>query len=154
MTLTTHDDQGIPVKLFHADARIPRYGSAGAAGMDVFMPTGGTLLGGRSPESFALGFAMAIPQGFAALLLPRSGVGIQYGLRLHNTCGVIDSDYRGEWRAALTIQGGERLVWDRHDRLLQLLFVPVLGAKLRQIGANEELPGTVRGAGGFGSTGA
>ncbi|WP_460989809.1 dUTP diphosphatase, partial [Staphylococcus aureus] len=83
------------------------------------------------------------------MLLPRSGVGAKAGVRLRNTCGVIDSDYRGEWMAVISTDR-EPFRWAAGDRLLQMVLVPVGTPELQLV---EELSETNRGEGGFGSTG-
>lgn len=98
----------------------------------------------------ALGFSAEVPPGNVALLLPRSGVGAKSGLELNNTCGVIDEDYRGEWRAALRTKNGMPFSWEAGERILQFLVVPVTNITLELV---EELSDTHRGAGGFGSSG-
>lgn len=112
------------------------------------MPEDGMADGNSS--MFGLGFAAAVPLGHVALLLPRSSTGAKYGLELNNSCGVIDSDYRGEWKAALRTKSGERLHWNAGDRVLQFLIVPVASVTLKQV---DSLDITERGSGGFGSSG-
>lgn len=132
------------------DFKMPAYGSTGAAAFDVFMPQAGTVGGHIPKNTIGLGFAAAVPAGHVALILPRSGVGIRNGLELSNTCGVIDEDYRGEWKAVLTTKGDGYLEWEKGERLLQVLIVPVVQVELNQV---TELDSTDRGEGGFGSTG-
>lgn len=102
---------------------------------------------------YPLGFAAAIPKGYVGLILPRSGVGAKYGVELNNTCGVIDSDYRGEWAASLKLKETGRtpeIVFKAGERLLQLLVVPTFQVTPTLV---EELSTTDRHVGGFGSTG-
>lgn len=96
-----------------------------------------------------LGFKAAVPQGWAALLMPRSGVGAKHGLELNNTVGLIDADYRGNWKACMRTKSGIPFIWARHERVLQFLLVPVYLMELELV---ESLDATERGAGGFGST--
>lgn len=95
-----------------------------------------------------LGFAAKVPDGHVALLLPRSSWGSK-GLDLMNTCGVIDSDYTGEWKATLRDKTARGIEWKVGERLLQFLVVPVLSIVPELV---ESLDPTVRGEGGFGST--
>ena len=81
-------------------------------------------------RAVTLGFAAAVPAGHVALLLPRSGVGVKAGLELNNTCGVIDSDYRGEWMAVLRLKRQRRFEWQADERVLQCLIVPVARVEL------------------------
>ena len=97
-----------------------------------------------------LGFAAAVPPGHVALLLPRSSSGAKFGLELNNTCGVIDSDYRGEWKAKLRTKDGSIYSWAKDERVLQFLVVPVPVIVLEEVSTLDE---TVRGTGGFGSSG-
>lgn len=112
------------------------------------MPTAGCVTG--ITKMIGLGFSAAVPPGHVALLLPRSSVGAKFGLELNNSCGVIDSDYRGEWKAALRTKSGIEYSWSAGERVLQFLVVPVATVSLEQV---ETLDETARGTGGFGSTG-
>ena len=112
------------------------------------MPTGGFANG--TDRVFCLGFAASIPQGYAGLLLPRSGVGSRYGLELNNTCGVIDADYRGEWMASLRTKSGLITTWEKGDRVIQCVVVPTYSITPVLV---DELDSTERGEGGFGSSG-
>ncbi|MGB2105601.1 MAG: dUTP diphosphatase [Glaciecola sp.] len=135
----------------HPNFKLPSYGSEGAAAFDLFMPDGGAIPAGYDKVvAVNLGFMAAVPEGHVALILPRSGTGIKTGLSLRNTCGVIDSDYRGEWRAVLKVDNDEGLRWEAGARLLQVMVVPVVQVQIQQVGTLSE---TARGAGGFGSTG-
>lgn len=127
---------------------MPTKGSNYAGAFDIYMPEGGIATG--SPQLIGLGFAAAVPHGHVALLLPRSSVGAQFGLELNNTCGVIDSDYRGQWKASIATKSGMPMPWAAQDRLLQFLVVPVAQITLELVGSLDD---TERGAGGFGSSG-
>jgi dUTP pyrophosphatase len=112
------------------------------------MPESGNCWG--TSKLVGLGFATEIPQGHVALILPRSGTGSKFGLELNNTCGVIDADYRGEWKAALRTKDGSVFSWGINDRVLQFLVIPVSNPTLELV---ESVSKTDRGTGGFGSTG-
>jgi dUTP pyrophosphatase len=99
---------------------------------------------------FGLGFAAAIPPGHIGLLLPRSSTGAKHGMELNNTCGVIDSDYRGEWKAAIRTKSGIPFSWEAGERILQFMIIPVADVMLELVDSLEE---TSRGSGGFGSSG-
>lgn len=131
----------------HNSFIMPTKGSDKAGAFDIYMPKAGKA--DVYPAMFGLGFAAAVPEGHVALLLPRSSAGTKYGLALTNTCGVIDSDYRGEWKASLRTHGDD-LTWKAGDRILQFLIVPVASVTLEQVGS---LDTTERGSGGFGSSG-
>lgn len=135
----------------HPNFLMPQYGSEGAGAMDLFMPEGGSVfVEDDQPVRVGLGFKAAVPPGHVALLLPRSGKGANHGLELNNTCGVIDSDYRGEWMAVFRTKSGEAFTWEAGERLFQALIVPVCNVTLQKV---NELGETSRGRGGFGSTG-
>lgn len=134
-------------KSLHPNFKLPTKGTALAGAYDLYMPEFGSLAPGEGLK-FTLGFMAEVPEGFVVLMLPRSGVGSK-GLMLANTCGVIDSDYRGEWFVHL-LNCGRGMTWSPGDRLLQMLIVPVANVTPELA---DELSETGRGAGGFGSTG-
>ena len=146
----------VPIqRLVHAlGLPLPAYETAGAAGMDVraAIPEGETIViapGGRA--AVPTGFAFALPNGYEAQVRPRSGLALKYGISLPNTPGTIDCDYRGELKVILINLGQEDFVIRRGDRIAQLVVAPVTQAAWVEVGDLDE---TVRGAGGFGSTGA
>lgn len=139
------------IKALHPNFRMPTKGSEHAAGFDLYMPEKGIVLPRADyGVSIALGFAAEVPAGHVALLLPRSGAGAKHGLSLNNTCGVIDSDYRGEWMASVRIHNNKPFKWEAGERLFQVVIVPVPSITLEQV---DELSDTSRGEGGFGSSG-
>lgn len=111
------------------------------------------ILNSKADNVIRLGFATEIPEGYCGLLMMRSSAGLN-GIRLLNTVGVIDSDYRGEWIAHLDVETSgtvyREIAYKRGDRILQAVFVPVLQTELSLV---TELSETERGKGGFGSTG-
>jgi dUTP pyrophosphatase len=133
----------------HPDFQLPTRASSGAGGYDIYMPEGGCVREFQAIK-VGLGFAAEVPPGFAAFILPRSGVGTKHGLELNNTCGIIDSDYRGEWVATLKVKHFPGFAWAAGDRLLQYLLVPVLDSPPERV---HTLTTTLRDTGGFGSTG-
>lgn len=141
----------VSVQLLDPRAKLPAYGSADAAGADLYALTGGPVVIG--PGETALihtGLALAIPQGYVGLVYARSGLATKQGLAPANKVGVIDADYRGELMVSLhNHSGGPRTVEDG-DRVAQLVIAPYLTAEFQLA---EDLDGTQRGAGGFGSTG-
>ena len=137
-------------KQLHPDAILPTKGSEAAGGYDIYMPQMGSL-NQYEKELFPLGFAAEVPPGYVAMILPRSGSGAKKGVELVNTCGVIDSDYRGEWMAMLTLKKDhESFIFEKGERLLQFVLVPALSVQPEWA---EELSNTDRGDGGFGSSG-
>ncbi|MBK8630654.1 MAG: dUTP diphosphatase [Sphingomonadales bacterium] len=127
----------------------PAYATPGAAGMDVVSAEDLTLApGGR--HAVATGFAMAIPEGYEVQVRPRSGLALKQGITCLNTPGTIDSDYRGEVKVILANLGDAPFLIARGDRIAQLVPAPVQRAVFVAV---DSLDATVRGAGGFGSTG-
>lgn len=127
---------------------MPTKGTEQSGAYDIYMPQEGIADG--NSKLFGLGFAAEVPPGHVALLLPRSSAGAKFGVELNNTCGVIDSDYRGEWKAAIRTKNGDSFGWAAGDRLLQFMIVPVAQVELELV---DSVSKTDRGAGGFGSTG-
>ena len=131
------------------DLPLPAYATAGAAGMDVVSAEDVTLPSmGR--HAVATGLALAIPEGFEVQVRPRSGLALKHGISLPNTPGTIDSDYRGELKIILINLGAEPFEIKRGDRIAQLIIAPVQLGRMVEV---ESLDETVRGIGGFGSTG-
>lgn len=136
-------------KAMHPNFILPTKGSIGAGALDIYMPEAGSVTLNQT-KTVGLGFAAAVPKGYVALLLPRSSSGAKYGLELNNTCGVIDSDYRGEWKAVLRTKSNTTFNWNAEDRVIQMLLVPVLEVFPE---LSDDLDETLRSTGGFGSTG-
>jgi dUTP pyrophosphatase len=146
-----HSDIPVPVKrLDHfGDLDLPAYATDGAAGMDVLAAEDVTLPpSGR--HAVATGLALAVPDGFELQVRPRSGLALKHGISLPNTPGTIDSDYRGELKVILINHGEHAFEVRRGDRIAQLVLAPVVRATWLKV---DELDETVRGEGGFGSTG-
>ncbi len=128
---------------------LPIYATAGAAGMDVVSAEDVTIApGGR--HAVATGLSVAIPVGFEIQVRPRSGLALKHGISVPNAPGTVDSDYRGEVKVILINHGAEAFDIRRGDRVAQLVLAPVTRASWIEV---EELDETVRGEGGFGSTG-
>lgn len=136
------------IKPLHNNFIMPKKSTQGAGAFDIFMPENGCA--DRTTSLYGLGFSAAVPSGYVALIFPRSGVGAKHGVELTNTCGVIDSDYRGEWKAAIRTKNGLPYFWVTGDRVLQFLVVPVADVQLQLV---EELDVTERSPEGFGSSG-
>lgn len=96
------------------------------------------------------GIAVAIPEGHAGLVAPRSGLAARHGISVVNGPGVVDAGYRGELKVILINHGDETVLLGRGDRVAQLVVVPIVLADLEEV---AELPVSERGHGGFGSTG-
>lgn len=136
------------IQSLHNGFIMPTKGSEQAGAYDIYMPRPGFV--NQITIIVCLGFAAEIPVNHVALLLPRSSTGAKHGIELNNTCGVIDSDYRGEWKAALKTKGNLGYSWEAGDRVLQFIIVPVLNPILTLV---ESLNTSHRGDGGFGSSG-
>jgi dUTP pyrophosphatase len=143
----------IEIKLFrlpHGEGLpLPRYASEDAAGLDVAAAEELTLEPGQR-HAVATGFAIEIPRGYEVQVRPRSGLAVKNGITCLNTPGTIDSDYRGEVKVILVNLGQEPFEVRRGERIAQLVPAPVLRADFVEA---RELAETVRGSGGFGSTG-
>lgn len=128
---------------------LPAYATAGAAGMDVLAAEAVTLAPGAR-HAVGTGLALAIPAGFEIQVRPRSGLALKHGISVPNAPGTIDSDYRGELKVILINHGAEPFVIARGDRIAQLVLAPVVLAAWDEVATLDQ---TVRGSGGFGSTG-
>lgn len=139
------------IQQIHPSAVLPSTGTVGSAGYDIHMPEAGVIFPGET-KKIGLGFAAEVPAGYAALLMPRSGAGSK-GVCLANTMGLFDSDYRGEWIAAIHLDAevaNKPIEWEAGERLFQFFLVPIIKPALVMVGTVEK---TDRGSGGFGSTG-
>ncbi|MFS0774071.1 dUTP diphosphatase [Sphingomonas sp. 1P08PE] len=137
-------------RLAHGDGLpLPRYATAGAAGMDVVAAENVTLHPGER-AAVATGFAIAIPAGYEVQVRPRSGLALKHGITCLNTPGTIDHDYRGEVKIILANLGREPFDVVRGERIAQLVPAPVQRAEWAEV---VTLDATDRGEGGFGSTG-
>ena len=140
------------VRLPHAaDLPLPSYATEGAAAMDllaavespVTIPPGGRAL-------VPTGLRVALPPGHEWQIRPRSGLALKQGIVLPNSPGTIDEDYRGEVQVIVLNAGTESFTVERGMRIAQAVLAPVTRGRFEEV---SELPGTVRGVGGFGSTG-
>ena len=141
----------VEIKKLNENAVIPKYGTDFAAGADLYALIDGvvTIAPGES-KLIHTGVAMAIPEGLVGLIFGRSGMACKRGLAPANKVGVIDSDYRGEIMVCLHNHGNVEQTVENGERIAQIAFVPYYAAEFELV---DELDETVRGAGGFGSTG-
>ena len=139
------------VKKLRGEAIIPTYGSACAAGADLYacLESPVTIEPGKT-MFIPTGIAMEVPLGYAGLIYARSSMGTKRGLAPANKVGVVDSDYRGEVMVVLHNHGGEAQTVVHGERIAQLLITPVLAPAFEEV---QALSDTARGQGGFGSTG-
>jgi len=132
---------------------LPQRQTEQAAGMDLMAALNPDAALALAPGARALvpcGFAMALPPGFEAQVRPRSGLAAKHGVTVLNAPGTIDADYRGEVKVLLVNLGQQEFTIVRGERIAQLVVAPVTAARFA---LREDLDDTVRGAGGFGSTG-
>jgi len=141
----------IRVKKLNENATLPNYGSAFAAGADLSACLDSTItITPGETKLVPTGLCMEIPAGYAGLIYARSGLASKRGLAPANKVGVIDADYRGEVMVALHNHSAQTQEIIPGERIAQLVVTPFLAV---QYEVTEELDSTVRGAGGFGSTG-
>ena len=139
------------IKKLSPEVVLPLYKTSGASGMDLmaFITTSITI----KPKTSCLipsGLSMAFSKDYEVQIRPRSGLAAKNNISVLNTPGTIDSDYRGEIKVIIYNHGNEDFVVNNKDRIAQMVLTPVIKMELQE--ANE-LPKTIRGKGGFGSTG-
>ena len=137
-------------KLSHK-AQIPIYKTEGSSGMDLMALTEDKIV--IKPNKSALvptGLSVAIPNDTEIQIRPRSGLAAKSSISVLNTPGTIDSDYRGELKIILFNHGNKEFIVNNNDRVAQMVLTPVIKMELEEV---DELPKTIRGLGGFGSTG-
>ena len=139
----------MPVQRFDPTLPLPAYARADDAGLDLRAAEATTMEpGGRALVS--TGIALALPPGYAGLVLPRSGLALRHGVTVLNAPGLIDAGYRGEVKVLLINHDRGPVTIARGERIAQLVLQRVERADLEEV---AELPASERGAGGFGSTG-
>ena len=139
------------VKKLNPKVELPKYKTEGSSGMDLKALIEKPII--IKPQNSVLiptGLSIAIPEDVEAQIRPRSGLAAKSSISVLNTPGTIDSDYRGEIKIILFNHGKEEFIVNNGDRIAQMILMPVLKAEFEEI---KELPKTVRGSGGFGSTG-
>lgn len=141
----------IIVKRLHPDAVLPQYHHSGDAGFDLVAIESVELLAGGGRALVATGFALAIPEGFAGFVLPRSGLAARHGVTCANSPGLIDSGYRGEVKVALVnLDSRHDYEVRKGDRIAQLVVLTVPYVRYAEAANLSEAQ---RGEGGFGSSG-
>lgn len=141
----------LPVVRLDPDLPLPAYARAGDAGLDLVAREGAVLAAGGGRALVPTGLAVAIPEGHAGLVLPRSGLALRHGVTLLNTPGLVDAGYRGEL-LCLLVNTDPLTAYEVHrgDRIAQLVLVAVEQVAITVV---DELPASERGAGGFGHSG-
>ena len=141
----------LKVKKLDKRAILPTYGTKFSAGADLYALSDGAVeIAPHETQFMHTGLAMEIPEGYAGLIYARSGLASKKGLAPANKVGVVDSDYRGEFMVALHNHSKVPATVSNGERIAQMVITPVLIANFVTV---DELSDTVRGAGGFGSTG-
>ncbi len=142
------------VQMPHAQGLpLPAYETSGAAGMDLRAAVedeAPVVLRPGSRTMVPTGLSIAVPAGFEVQVRPRSGLAAKAGITCLNSPGTVDSDYRGELKVILINLGAEDFIIRRGERIAQMVVAPVVQAQWQLVDSLDE---TVRGAGGFGSTG-
>ena len=137
-------------KLSHK-AQIPIYKTEGSSGLDLMALTEDKIV--IKPNKSTLvptGLSIAIPNDTEIQIRPRSGLAAKSSISVLNTPGTIDSDYRGELKVILFNHGDKEFIINNGDRIAQMVLVPILKVQFEEV---QDLPETIRGSGGFGSTG-
>ena len=132
------------------DLPLPERATPHAAGFDIRSAEEEVVLQPGEIRLVATGLTMELPPGIECQVRPRSGLALKHGITLPNSPGTIDPDYRGELRVIMQNLGSEPVTLSRGERIAQMVIAPVLRAWFTEV---EELTGTERGGGGFGSTG-
>lgn len=140
----------IPLQRLDGELPIPAHAHPGDGGVDLCARESVRLEAGERAV-IPTGIAIAIPDGFAGLVTPRSGLAARNGISVVNGPGLVDSGYRGEIKVVLVNLSNEPFEVERGDRIAQFVVIPVVFQELVPV---EELPESTRGSGGFGSTGA
>jgi len=139
------------IKKLSPEVELPSYKTSGASGMDLMAFIKSPII--IKPKTSALiptGLSMAFSKDYEVQIRPRSGLAAKNNISVLNTPGTIDSDYRGEIKVIIYNHGHEDFVIKDKDRIAQIILTPVVKMDLEE---NDELPKTIRGEGGFGSTG-
>ena len=146
----TEDRVSLPIKRLDPTVELPSYAYAGDAGLDLRANEDVTLMP-HERRLVSTGLAVAIPEGYAGFVQPRSGLALKKGLSMANTPGLVDSHYRGELKVcAVNLDNEQPIHIERGERIAQLVIQRVPVVELVEV---DELDETDRGAGGFGSSG-
>ena len=139
------------IKKLNSAAKLPSYKTNGASGMDL-MACIDKSIDLKPGESFLMptGLSVAFPKEYEIQIRPRSGLAAENSISVLNSPGTIDSDYRGELKIILFNHGSKNFKINKNDRIAQMVLTPVIKMDLEE---TEELPVSLRGEGGFGSTG-
>ena len=139
------------IKKLNSKVQLPKYKTDGSSGMDLMAFIENSIK--IKPQQSGLiptGISIAIPEDTEVQIRPRSGLAAKYKISVLNTPGTIDSDYRGEIKIILFNHGDNEFIIQNNDRIAQMVLMPVHKINFEEV---ENLPDTIRGKGGFGSTG-
>ena len=139
------------VKKLNSKVKIPEYKTTGSSGMDLMAFINKEIrISPNSLEIIPTGLSIAIPEDLEIQIRPRSGLAAKSMISVLNTPGTIDSDYRGELKIILFNHGNKDFIVNNNDRVAQMVLMPILKMELEEV---DQLPESIRGSGGFGSTG-
>ena len=139
------------VKKLDSKVKIPEYKTDGSSGMDLMAFVENSIkISPQTRELIPTGLSIAIPEDLEIQIRPRSGLAVKSSISVLNTPGTIDSDYRGELKIILFNHGNKDFIVNNNDRIAQMVLTPVMKMELEEV---DQLPETIRGSGGFGSTG-
>ena len=139
------------IKKLSSDVELPSYKTSGASGMDLMAHIKSPIIiKPKTSELIPTGLSVAFSEEYEIQIRPRSGLAAKNNISVLNTPGTIDSDYRGELKIISYNHGNEDFTVNNSDRIAQMILTPVVKMKLQE---TDELPETLRGEGGFGSTG-
>ena len=141
----------ILIKKLNSKVKLPKYKTDGSSGMDImaFIDKPVSIMPKKS-ELIPTGLSIAIPSNTEIQIRPRSGLAAKNNISVLNTPGTIDSDYRGELKVILYNHGDKEFIVNNEDRIAQIVLAPIIKATFEEV---KNLPTTIRGKGGFGSTG-
>ena len=139
------------IKKLDPAIKLPEYKTDGASGMDLMAFTNKPInIKSKSSALIPTGLSIAFSEDYEIQIRPRSGLAIKKNISVLNTPGTIDSDYRGEIKVIIYNHGNEDFIVNNEDRIAQMILTPVFKMELEE---TNNLPQTIRGKGGFGSTG-
>jgi dUTP pyrophosphatase len=139
------------IKKLSSDVELPSYKTSGASGMDLMAHIKSPMIiKPKTSELIPTGLSVAFSEEYEIQIRPRSGLAAKNNISVLNTPGTIDSDYRGELKIIIYNHGNEDFTVNNSDRIAQMILTPVVKMELQE---TDELPETLRGEGGFGSTG-
>ena len=141
----------ILIKRLNSKVKLPEYKTIGSSGLDIMASTEKPIIvAPNSSELIPTGLSIAVPNDLEVQIRPRSGLAVKNNIGILNSPGTIDSDYRGELKIILFNHGKKEFVVNNNDRVAQMILSPILKMEFEEV---DVLPESIRGSGGFGSTG-